>query len=217
MTPLSSTASSQTEAGAESRFLLENIRWSTYEALLEDLGDHRGARIAYEEGRLEIMSPSRKHERLKCILGRLLEAYAAVRKIDMTPVGSWTLMRKLLRRGIEPDECYHIQNDAAVRGRDDLDIAVDPPPDLVIEIDISRSSLDRLGIYAAFRIPEVWSYDGKSLRIHHLEPGGKYREAVRSKALPDLPIDELLRFLGRYKEKSAVALAEEFRATLRRR
>lgn len=200
---------------AETRTVLENVSWSTYEALLKDLGPHQG-RLAYEEGVLEIMSPSSRHEKLKGLLGRLIEAFAAELKIDMSPLGSMTLKRELLRRGVEPDECYYIQNEPLVREKDEIDIAFDPPPDLAIEVEITKSALDRLGIYAALRVPEVWRYDGKSLRIHRLEPDGTYSEARASRVLPRLPVEELERRLARHKEKSAVALAGEFRAWLRR-
>ena len=200
---------------SESRTVLENVSWSTYEALLKDLGPHRG-RIAYEEGLLEIMSPSPRHEKFKGLIGRLVEAFAAELKIPLSPLGSMTMKRELRRRGIEPDECYYIQNEHLVRDKEDIDLAHDPLPDLAIEIEISRSALDRLGIYAALRIPEVWFYDGKSLRIHCLERGGKYRKSKKSRVLPRLPIDGLEQFLARHKENSIIALAEEFRGWIRR-
>lgn len=200
---------------AETRTVLENVSWSTYEALLEDMGPHRG-RIAYEEGILEIMSPSPRHEKFKGLIGCLVEAFAAELKIELSPLGSMTMKRELRRRGIEPDECYYIQNEPLVRGKDDIDLASDPPPDLTIEIEVSLSALDRLGIYAALGVPEVWFYDGKSLRIHCLEPGGKYRKSKKSRVLPRLPVDGLERFLARHTEKSIIALAEEFRVWIRR-
>jgi Uma2 family endonuclease len=202
------------ELKGEGRTLLENVRWSTYEALLEDTGPHRG-KIAYEEGLLEIMSPSGAHERLKTVIRSLVEAFAAERGIKIVPFGSLTLKRELLQRGAEPDECYYIQNAAGVWQKEDVDVAVDPPPDLVIEIEISKSALNKLGIYSALGVPELWLHDGEALRVFVLEPGGSYVISPRSQVLSGLPFPEFERFLSSWREKGAVELAEEFRALVR--
>jgi len=202
------------ESQAEARTLLPNVKWSTYEALLDDMGPHRG-RIAYEEGLLEIMCPSGAHEKLKGVIGRLVEAFAAERGIRITPFGSLTMKRELLQRGAEPDECYYIQNEALVRHKEDIDVTVDPPPDLVIEIEIARSALDKPGIYSALGVPELWRHDGERLSIHVLGPEGKYLETPRSRVLPGLPVSELERSVSRRLEKSTSELAEEFRALVR--
>ena len=163
----------------ETRALLPNVSWSTYEALLEDMGPHTG-RLAYEEGLLEIMSPSGAHELMKGVIRSLIEAYAAEFGMKFTPRGSLTLKRQLLDRGAEPDECYYFQK--GVR-KDEIDLAVDPPPDLVLEIEITKSALNKLGIYAAFGVPELWRFDGERLRIHVLEPEGSYVEAPGASCL----------------------------------
>lgn len=201
---------------AETRTVLDNVSWSTYEALVKDTGPRRG-RMAYEEGVLEIVSPSPRHEKLKGLIGSLLEAFASVRRIDMSTLGSLTMKRQLLKRGIEPDECYYIQNEPLVRDKEEIDLATDPPPDLAIEVEITKSALDRLGIYAALRVPEVWRYNGTDLLIHQLQPGGTYLEARTSRVLPELPVDEIVRRLARHTEKSTVAMADDFRAWLMRR
>lgn len=198
----------------ETRTILPNVSWSTYEALLEDTGPRRG-RIAYEEGLLEIMSPSFEHEKVKSILGLLVHVYAEELGIDLSSLGSLTLKRELRRRGVEPDECFYIQNDALVRHKKEIDLAVDPPPDLAIEIEITKSALDKLGIYSALRVPEPWFHDTERLRIHVLEAEGRYVEAPASRVLPGLPVPELERCLSRRGELSATALAGEFRSILR--
>jgi Uma2 family endonuclease len=136
---------------AEQRVVLSNVSWETFEGLSADNGV-RGGRMAYEEGSLEIMSPSREHEMLKSVLGRLVDAYAQEMGIDIAATGSTTLKLELKKRGLEPDESYYIQNEAAMRGRVDLDLERDPPPDLAIEVEITRSALDKLGIYAALGV-----------------------------------------------------------------
>jgi len=141
------------------------------------------------------MSPSPIHESYSSLFGRLLGALALERDIEMRGGRSTRFRREDAERGIEPDDCYWIQNERAVRGKPEIDLAVDPPPDLAIEIDISRSSLDRLAIYAKLRVPEVWLYNGESLRIHLLQADGIYVEAETSRCLPYGDIQIMMPFL----------------------
>jgi Uma2 family endonuclease len=198
----------------ETRALLENVSWSTYEALLEDMGPHRG-RMAYEEGLLEILSPSFEHERIRRLMGRLLDVYSDELEIDMSSAGSVTMKRELRRRGVEPDECYYIENESLVVEKKRIDLSVDPPPDLAIEIEITKSALDRLGIYAALGVPELWFYDGEKLSIHRLEPEGAYVRTSVSRVLPRLPVTEFEKLLSQACQKGARLLAREFRKVLR--
>jgi len=147
--------------------VLRQISWPTFEALLADLGDHR-ARIAYDQGTLEIMSPSPKHERLKKLLARLIETFTEELDIDILSCGSTTLKSVLKEKGVEPDECYSVQNEGVVRDKDEIDLEVDPPPDLAVEVEVTKSSLDRRGICAALRIPELWVHDQKKLQVLRL-------------------------------------------------
>jgi len=189
--------------------VLEGIRWTTFEALLEDLGDHRG-RATYDGGRFELMSPSKKHEAIKKLLARLIELYALEMGIDIESLGSTTFRRPDLERGIEPDECYYVQHAAAIRGRDDVDLTRDPPPDLVVEAEVTRCVIERLPIYAALGVPEVWRHNGERLRVERLGPDGVYRHAAQSGVFPHLPIDELDRFLVRRKEDGENAILRAF-------
>lgn len=201
---------------AEQRVVLSNVSWETFEALASDSRHLRG-RMAYEEGFLEIMSPSREHEMLKSAIGRLVEAFAQEMGIDMAVTGSTTIQRELKKRGLEPDESYYIQNEAVFRGRidEDFDLERDPPPDLAIEVEITKSALDKLGIYAALGVAEVWFFDGETLKVHSLDAGGHYAECADSRVLPKLPMPELKRFLKDWKQKSLTRLANEFRAWVR--
>jgi hypothetical protein len=119
-----------------------------------------------------------------------------------------------MRRALEPDDCYWIEHEPLVRGRGELDLDVDPPPDLSLEIEISRSALDRMGIYAALKVPEVWRWDGATLTVNLLTGRGTYRVSKRSKAFPFLPVDEFAAFLKRT-DLSETKLIREFRTWVR--
>ncbi|MGA2617813.1 MAG: Uma2 family endonuclease [Thermoguttaceae bacterium] len=179
---------------AESRVLLFNVAWSTFEALLAD-NDSRGTRFTYDQGTLEIMSPSREHERIGVLLGRMIAIMAMELDIPISSGGSTTLKDRLKERGIEPDECFYVSNEPRMRARDDYDPAVDPPPDLAIEVDISRSSLNKLAIYADLGVPEVWMHDGTALCVYQLQSDGSYTKQDHSPAFPFLPLEEVQRFL----------------------
>src|SRR5262245_37165437 len=142
---------------AEQRLRLSCIPWEAYVVFTDQLGD-QPIRVTYDRGEMEVMSPSNRHENRKRLLGRLLEALTEEMEIDIYSSGSMTCRREELARGLEPDECYWIEHEPVVRGRDDIDLDTDPPPDLALEIEISRSALDRMSIYAALRVPEVWRW-----------------------------------------------------------
>jgi Uma2 family endonuclease len=198
----------------DSRVVIRCVSWGTYEALLRDRADS-GPRMAYDQGELEIMAPSLRHEKLKLTLHDLLRGFCAERRIRIASAGSLTIKSAPRERGVEPDSCYYIQNEARMRGKETLDLSTDPPPDLAVEIDISRSSIDKLSIYASLSVPEVWSYDGSEIIIRILQPGGEYSVSSRSVALPEIPVSELSRFLGRLGTVDETELVESFRAWLR--
>lgn len=175
--------------------LLDGISWSTYEALLRELEGRRRFRITYDRGRLEIMAVSHRHENRKTLLGRFVESLTLELDIPIHPGGSTTFKKELLKKGLEPDECYWIQNEPLMRKKLEFDIDTDPPPDLGMEIEVSRSALNRMGIYAALRIPEIWRFDGVRLIVCILGINGKYKEKDNSRAFPFLPMKEVERFL----------------------
>ena len=142
------------------------------------------------------MSSSEEHERTKKLLGRMVEVMTEELDIPIRSSGSTTLKSQLRQRGLEPDECYYVANERAVRGRKRIDLDIDPSPDLAIEVDISSSSLDQLRIYASLGVPEVWLYDGASLRVHQLQPEGTYARQTRSPSFPFLPLEEAEGFLA---------------------
>lgn len=169
----------------EQRVLLHNISWDTYERLLAAHQDSGSPRFAYDRGRLEIMSPSAEHEQLKDVIALLVNIVAEEREVDVEGFGSTTFRRQDLDRGFEPDACFYIENAKRVRGKATIDLIADPPPDLIIEIDISHPSLDKFSIFARLGVPEVWRYDGQRLTIFKLE-GEEYVEREESTALPGL-------------------------------
>jgi Uma2 family endonuclease len=196
---------------SEHSSVLHDVRWATYEALLADRGDH-GPRMFYDEGTLEIMSPSRRHERLKVLIGRLIEAYSEELMIEISAAGATTLRSQLRRRGLEPDASYYIKHEGRVRNKDDIDLAVDPPPDLAVEVDITSKSVDKLATYSSLGVPELWSHDGARLVVRVLDETGSYAVAERSKSFPDLPLDELNRFLEQRATLSDTRIGRAFRA-----
>lgn len=200
---------------AEQRVVLYDVRWETYQALLAD-PQRSGGRLSYADGLLEIMTTSLEHEELKCLLGMLIEAYAVEMDIDFLPSGSLTLKRKDVGQGTEPDESYYIANAALVRGRKRLRLPQDPPPDLVVEIEITRSAIDRLELHAKLGTPEVWRHNGKKLSVHVLGEDGAYRPSRRSLAFPRLPLPELARFLERRRSRTGPRIVKSFRSWVRR-
>ena len=176
------------------RFVLYGVDWNTYDAIVTALAD-RQTRITFDGENLEFMSPSHSHEWYGGLIGRMLEALGFEFGIPISGGGSTTFRRRDVERGLEPDECYWIQNEPSVRGKRELDLRVDPPPDLAIEIEVSRSALDRLAIYARLRVPEVWRFDGERMHIHLLQDDGGYAESDKSRCLPRLPVHHLADFL----------------------
>lgn len=179
---------------AEQRVVLRNISWETYERLMDERGESRVPRFAYDRGVLEIMSPSSEHESVAYFAALLVAALAEEMDVNAYGVGSTTYKRGDIGRGFEPDASFYIRNERRVRGKPRIDLNVDPPPDLVVEVDITNPSLDKFPIYARLGVPEVWRYDGVRAAIFVLEGGG-YAEAVESVALAPLTSDVLTRFL----------------------
>ena len=173
---------------AEQRIRLSCVPWEAY-VYFTDNFRHRRIRVTYDRGEMEIMTISYKHERGKSLLARLVEMLSFELDIDIASGGSTTWRRQALQKGLEADECYWVQHEAVVRDLDNIDLENDPPPDLAIEVEMSRGTMDRMGIYAAMKVPEVWCWDGQSLIVHVLTARGVYRRNTQSNAFPFLPLD----------------------------
>lgn len=199
---------------SEQRFRLSGVPWSSYVAIGDALRDWP-IRMTYDHGELEFMTTSRKHERGGHIWGRLVCALTEELSIDMESGGGMTFQREDLERGFEPDECYWIEHELQMRHKDSYDSKTDPPPDLALEIEVSRSALDRMAIYAAFRVPEVWRWDGKTIHVHVLDAAGQYAESTKSRAFPFLPVNELARFVNMRNQLGTTALVRAFREWVR--
>jgi len=173
--------------------LIDRASWRLYELILEEsAGQH--VRITFCDGRLELMSPQSEYEKWKKVIGGVIEAIAVERGLSIAPMGSVTLRRKDLHRGLEADECYYVGAGERVWRKKRIDLRRDPPPDLVVEIDITHHALDREEIYARLGVPEVWRFDGKRVEMLRLA-GGAYAAGRVSGAFPFLRAAALARFL----------------------
>ena len=198
----------------EQRTILRNISWATYQCLLADHADSSAPRFAYDRGTLEITSPLAEQEEPNRAIALLVEVVAEELGLDLRNLGSTTLKREDVQRGVEPDSCFYILSEPRVRGKAGIDLALDPPPDLVVQIDITSPSLEKLPIYAQLGVPEVWRYDGHSVTILRLA-GEAYVAAAESAALPPLTGEVLSRFVAASKTQPRTAWLRALRAWAR--
>ena len=199
------------ESQLERLVILDSVTWDTYERLITEHGERSGTRFTYDEGVLQIMVVSSRHEKPNRTLAVLVEVLAEEWGIDIERLGSMTCKRKDLQKGFEPDSCFYIQHAEAVSGNEKIDLKLDPPPDLTIEVDITRDSLNRLPIFAAVGIPEVWRFDGTSLTIFRLE-AGHYIETPNSLAFPALNAEVVTQFLDESTKLKSTAWLQQVRA-----
>ncbi|MFN6479106.1 Uma2 family endonuclease [Nostoc sp. DedQUE07] len=169
------------------RVILHDVSWQEFEAILEELGDHRTTRLAYSQGTLEMRMPLPKHEKAKIIIGDLVKILLEELEIDCETFGSTTFKREDMAFGVEPDDSFYIQNHAQMIGKERIDLRVDPPPDLAIEVDVTSKT--QLDAYEALRFPELWRYENGKLQINILQDG-KYIESEISSIFPNLPTVE---------------------------
>lgn len=175
--------------------VLQHVSWETYERLLADYENQAGPRFCYDQGMLEIKVPSIKQERPNRRLSYLIEILTEEMGLDLEGLGSTTFTRADLLKGFEPDSCFYIKNAEAVAGKDKLDLRIDPPPDLVIEVDVSSQSLDKFALFGAVGIPEVWRHEDGEVTIYQLV-GAEYRPAAHSLSLPLLSSELVTQFLA---------------------
>ena len=181
------------------QLLVEDVNWQQFESILAELGERRASRLSYSNGRLEIMVPLPEHEKAKEIIGDMVKILLETRQIAFESLGSTTLKNERMSQAVEPDTCFYIQNQAAVIGKNRLDMSVDPPPDLAIEIDLtSRTQLDN---YQILGVPELWRYARRGLQINVLQ-AEQYIESDVSPTFPNIPIVELV---NQYTQQSQVA------------
>jgi Uma2 family endonuclease len=196
--------------GAEQRLQLRGISWQTY-LELRDSPENEHIDMTYNQGELEMMSPSKTHEQYASLIDRLLHAWTLEWNIDIQSCRTMTCKREDLQRGFEPDNCYYVRNEAVVRSKTKLDFSVDPPPDLAVEIDLGDSGTAKLTIYAAFGVPEVWWFDGRALRVFAIGDNGQYQQRPSSVSFPNLLPAEVEKVLARLGTASETALVRSFR------
>ncbi len=197
------------------RIILHNISWTTYERLLAEHEGRQSPRFVYDRGDLEIMVLSFEHEQFNRLLADIFTLIAVEMGLDFTNAGSTTFHREDLARGFEPDTCFYVQHADDVAGKKRIDLAEDPPPDLVIEIDITSPSLDKLPIYAAVGVPEVWHFDGDSIAILILTDNA-YIAHDHSVVVPNLTHQQLSDFLSTSQSMKRVAWLRSVRDWARR-
>ncbi|MFO0409742.1 MAG: Uma2 family endonuclease [Dolichospermum sp.] len=178
------------------RVILENVTWKELETIIAELGEHRAARIAYDRGILEIISPLAEHQFDKEIISDLVKALLEELNIEFRCLGSTTFKNQFMAQGIEPDQCFYIKNEAVIRGKKRLDLTIDPPPDLALEIDIT--SRTHLNIYEGLKVPELWRFENGILQINILQDG----VYVQSKSSLNFPNLSLIEVIPQYLEKS---------------
>jgi Uma2 family endonuclease len=197
---------------AETRTLIDNVRWETYVALASDR--RNGVpQINYDQGLMELMSPQKAHEKIKTLLGRLVAAYAEAMEVDIESVASTTFRREDLNRGFEGDESFYITHAESMRGKEDIDLAIDPPPELVIEVEITASAIRKLELFAKFGVAEVWRHDGERFQVFHLK-GDQFEQAPASRVVPDFPIAQVQTVIQNRNTQGEITLVKAFRESL---
>jgi Uma2 family endonuclease len=193
--------------------VLEDATWELYDQLLRESGD-RPIRINYDQGRLEMMSPLPEHEEVKTLIHDLIKALIGELNIEIKSLGSTTFRRRDKAKGLEPDQCYYFKNEKKMRGRKRLNLRKDPPPELVVEIDITHRLVDREQIYAALGVREIWRWDGTKLKCLELA-SDVYRLRTKSLAFPFLAPADLTRFIHMRTRTGENAIIRKFRDWVR--
>lgn len=204
-----------TKSPAETRTLLTNISWQTFKTMLAEMGEDRNNRIAYDSGLIEIMTPLMPHENSNRMIEGLVVVMCEELGLEIKRTGSLTLTRDDLKRGGEPDSSYYIQNESLVRNKENINLATDPPPDLVLEVEYSHSSIDKLMLYASMKIPEFWRFDGRILKVYTLV-NQNYTEVEFSPTFSPIPVKEIPRFLQQAKIKGENTTARDFREWIKK-
>lgn len=196
----------------ETRMVLENVPWDTYVSLAEQ---RRGSipRMTYDDGVLEMMSPKREHENIGRLVGRMIETYSELKDIEIISVASVTVKRPELSKAFEADESYYVTHAAQLLGRKELDFDVDPPPDLVVEVEITSSAIKKMLLFAAMNVLEIWRHDGVLLTMFRLV-GGTYQPIDSSSQLPGLTALRINQTLANRDTIGETKLIQQFRKSV---
>ena len=189
-----------------------HVTWDGFQTIFDALGGDRTAQLTYYNGILEIMTPLEPHETASGLIGQFIEITTEELNLNIKTMGSTKLSRSELG-GAEPDQGYYITNEPSVRGRQ-VDLTVDPPPDLVVEVDITHTDIDKNALYADLGIPEFWRYDGQTLKIYQLQ-NKQYQDVDTSPTFPDIPKERLYIFLNDCAQKGETPAKRNLRIWLR--
>jgi Uma2 family endonuclease len=181
---------------ADSVLIQHGVGWNEYEELLQTVGEASGLRISFDDGTLQIMTLSQRHEKYSTLIERMVDRLSSFLKVKVLFYGSATMRKEHKQKGVEPDACFYVQNAPLVGTKDEIDFNIDPPPDVVVEIDLHHDSISKFPIYAALGVPEFWRYDGNVLTIYHLSEE-QYQPSEASQSLPLLTSSILTEFLAR--------------------
>jgi Uma2 family endonuclease len=192
------------------RVLLQSIGWQQFETILQELGQTRANRIAYQDGTLEIMTPLPEHEYYKETISIAIQDIADSLALDYESLGSTTWRKQAKMAGLEPDKCFYYKNEPFIRGKLQFDLTQDPPPDLALEIDMTSKSLARLPIYARLGVPEIWCYENGEIQIFLLE-NGEYSTSVKSLALPLISVQKMMEIIEKYRPEGRRKIRQAIR------
>ncbi len=182
----------------EKRVVFNHLSWLSYQQILQAIGENNRAHLFYDRGTLEITMPLEEHEFYRELIGLFIRILVVELGLKIKSLGSTTLAREDLERGAEPDNAYYIQNQAKVLGKR-INLTEDPPPDLVVEVDITHTDINKLALYARLGVPELWRFNGEIWRIYRLEKG-VYQEEEFSPTFPLVPKTKLYEFLATAQE-----------------
>ncbi len=197
------------------RLFLDGVSWSDYEKLLEVVGNRR-VFVTYDRGKVELVSPLWTHDNRSDRIGAMIRNVAEGLRIGVCGGGSTTFRRQDKERGIEPDKCFYVANEARIRDHDTIDLSVDPPPDLCVEVEMTSRLLDRVGIYAALGVPELWRDDGRRLRVFVLSAERAYVEVDAGPAFPTVSAARLNRYLDKARGRDETTWARQVRRAARK-
>jgi Uma2 family endonuclease len=181
---------------ADCVLIQHGVGWYDYEELLEAVGEASSLRISFDNGTLQIMTLSQRHEKYATLIERMVDRMSSFLRVKILFYGSATMRKRQKQKGVEPDACFYVQNASLVGTKDEIDFNTDPPPDVVVEIDLHHDSISKFPIYAALGVPEFWRFDGNILTIYHLIEA-RYQPSESSESLPLLTGAVLTEFLAR--------------------
>jgi Uma2 family endonuclease len=199
------------------RLVLYGVSWREYTRMLRAFAERPGYRLTYDRGTLEIMSPLHEHESDIAMLGRFVVVLTEELALPIKAGRSTTFRRRQMRRGLEPDNSWWIAREPQVRGKRRIDLRVDPPPDLALEVDVTRRTLNRMSIYARLRVPEVWRLNARGLTFQTLQANGRYAEQTHSLTFPLFTPADLMAFMGLRSQHDENEVVRQFRVFVRQR